>query len=289
VHLCPATLIASLLLALVASACIPPAPEQTLERTYNEATTMGQIQAAGSLRIGITSAAPPLGYARAHGGGPAGFTVTLGREVAATLDVRPEFLTDSPGALLDLIDSGKVDIAFPNLPLTEERVRAHSFTAPYLVTHQRLLVPATSEASSFRDLSGGSVCSAINETTQVPPGRLEPTVRVVSSDPSGCLKLLRTGKVAAVTAAEVYLTWIRSELGGGGARIVGDDLSTEGYGAAVTTGGGWLPFVDAVLAAAESDGTWARAHERWIGPSPDEPPQLSAEEAAALFPSTDPQ
>ena len=58
--------------------------------------------------------------------------------------------------------------------------------------------------------------------------------------------------------------------------------------AAVTVGGGWLPFVNSVLTTAEADGTWADLYERWIGPAP-EPPDLSAEEAAALWPSQSPQ
>lgn len=274
-------------LGLSSSACVPPPPEETLERSYADTTTMGLLQGAGRVRIGVTAGSPPLGYVDPQTEEPTGFTVALGRELAGTLGVRADFIRGTPDRLLELVAADELDIAFPNVPLTEGAVRGNTFSTPYLLVHQRLLVPARSDVTSMEDLAGRRVCAAIHRPTEVPPEAIEPRVQVVTQSVAVCSSLLRRGAVAAITAADVYLHHAVDGLGRRApARIVGDELSTEGYGAAVSPGGGWLPFVNAVLQAAELDGTWADAYRRWIGAEPDEPPALTAEEAAALFPST---
>jgi polar amino acid transport system substrate-binding protein len=186
------------------------------------------------------------------------------------------------------VSSDDLDISFPNVPLTEEAVRGHSFSTPYVLVHQRLLVRASSPLRAVEDLAGERVCAAIDPATSVAPDAIEPRVQVLrAAGVAGCIEPFRTREVAAITAPDAFLRHAVEVLAPHTrAKMVGDELSTEGYGAAVTLGGGWLPFVNAVLGAAELDGTWAEAYTRWVGPNPGEPPELSAEEAAALFPST---
>jgi polar amino acid transport system substrate-binding protein len=277
-----------LALCLLAGACVPPPPEESLERSYGDTTTMGKLQAAGRVRIGVTADSPPLGYVDPQTEEAAGFTVALGREVAGTLGVQVDFTLGPPDRLLELVARDELDIAFPNLPLTEEAVRSHAFSTPYLLVHQRLLVPSSSDVTAVEELAGRRVCAAISRRTEISPEAIEPRVQVVGAESLGdCLPLFRRGAVAAITAPDVYLHHAVNELGRCvPAKIVGDELSAEGYGAVVSPGGGWLPFVNAVLEAAEVDGTWADGYRRWIAARPGEPPGLSAEEAAALFPST---
>lgn len=248
---------------------------------------MGALQDAGRLRIGVTRDAPPLGYVDPRRAEAVGFTVALGREIAETLGVRAAFTLESPDRLLELVASDELDIAFPNVPLTEEVVRSHSFSTPYLLVHQRLMVPSSSTVRTVQDLAGRRVCSAIDPATGVSPDAIEPSVRVLRvGSVEDCIEPLGRRAVAAVTAPDVFLRHAVDVLAPHTrAKIVGDELSTSGYGAAVIPGGGWLPFVNAVLDAAELDGTWAEAYRLWIGSNPGEPPELSAEEAAALFPS----
>jgi polar amino acid transport system substrate-binding protein len=267
---------------------VPPAPEENLERNYSEDTTMGAVQDAGQLRIGVTTDVPPLGYVDPRTEEPVGLTVALGGEIAETLGVRAAFTLGSSDRLLELVASDELDIAFPNVPLTEEAVRSHTFSTPYLVVHQRLMVPSGSTVRTFEDLAGRRFCSAIDPDTGVSPDAIEPGARVMrAGSVADCIEPFRSRAVAAVTAPDVFLRHAVDVLAPHTrAKIVGDELSTSGYGAAVTPGGGWLPFVNAVLDAAELDGTWAEAYRRWIGTNPGEPPELSAEDAAALFPST---
>jgi ABC-type amino acid transport substrate-binding protein len=240
---------------------------------------MAEIQRRGRLRIGIPGRAPPIGW-----GDRRGMSVSLGQLVADALDVAPEIAVASSQDLLARAERGLLDLAFPALPLTEARFRRYVFTDPYVVAHQRLLVAGALPAELR------TICAYGDPKTGADLLAVVPTARVLrASLLSRCLELLSAGRVDAVTADDVFLEYLRSRLeataGGRAPEIVGDDLSTVGYGAVVSTGAADLAaIVERVLVEAESDGTWAQIYSRWVGAPADEPPELSAEEAAALFP-----
>lgn len=76
-----------------------------------------------------------------------------------------------------------------------------------------------------------------------------------------------------------------------GAKITGEQQSTEGYGAAVRTGTStFATLVSQVINEADAEGDWTRFYERWLAayfvePAPEDVPIMSVEEAAALYPT----
>jgi polar amino acid transport system substrate-binding protein len=244
---------------------------------------MGAAQEAGRLRVGLPEDAPPLGF-RDRSGAFGGMGAGLGRLVADALEVPPAFEHGSAEELLAAVERAELDIAFPALTLTEGRLRRYSFTNPYVVAHQRLLVPRRSQVAAVGDLRGGRVCVFLDEATGADLSAIEPSIQVVATDEvARCLRLLASGRVDAVSADDVFLEYMLEDLRG--ARIVGDDLSTVGYGAVVVTGASnFAAIVEQIFADAESDGRWADIYRRWVGTEPDGEPELTAEEAAALYP-----
>jgi polar amino acid transport system substrate-binding protein len=268
--------------ALLLGSCVPPVDDDLPER-FSDETVMGAVQQAGKLRIGLPEDVPPLGFQR-PGGRSGGMGVDLGRLVARALAVRAEFTHTSSTRLLDLLDRAELDLAFPAVALTEARLRRYSFTNPYVVAHQRLLVPAASGVQTVEDLAGARVCSFLEEATGADLSSIESSIVIVAAHHvQRCPELLRNERVEAVTADDLFLEYMLRDLGG--ARIVGDDLSTVGYAAVVTTGASTFgSIVEQVFADAQSDGTWAQIYRRWVEATPGVPPELTAEEAAALYP-----
>jgi polar amino acid transport system substrate-binding protein len=270
------------------AACVPPEPDP-FPRRHEPDTYMAVVQDAGTLRIGIPEDSAPIGYVD-ETGAPQGLAVELGRFVARALHVRPDFRAYPSERLLGLVAIGGLDLGFPVTPLTEELVRNHRVTDPYLVAHQRLLVPAASAWDGVDDLSGVRTCSYTEPRTGVELVELNPDVIVEPApDPMECGARFRRGRVDAVTAPDFYLLSIVRGLGRGApsardARLTGDDLNTAGYAAAVIPVSGFAEFVRLVFEDAESDGRWRRAFEKTVGPPPPSPPALTLEEAAALWP-----
>ena len=281
--------LSAVMVALLAAACVPPEPEVDLSKEYTEDTVMGEIQTAGRIVIGIPDDAYPLGYVDQNDQ-PQGFAAELGREIADKLGVDAQFISGSSEQLLALPKEGAADITFPALAITEERVdQNYQFSDPYYVAHQRLLVRSRGDSviGSTEDLSGETVCAIAGDETQVALDETDPTIEVIEADPQTCLTRLMDVDVAAVTGPDFLLAGLRlqhpEELA-----VTGDQLTTEGLGAVIERGAAaWTDYVNGVLYFAKTEGLWLEAFNETIGQGldePVEPPEITAEEAAALYP-----
>lgn len=251
---------------------------------------MGAIQERGEIVIGIRANASPLGSVEPSSGRARGLSARLGNYLAQTLGVEARYVPGTSAGLIEMVEAGDADIAFVTAPLTERAVRGHSYADPYYIGHQRLLVPQGVEAVS--DLRGATVCSAVDHTTGVSLDRLEPSVQVLKTDRvKKCIDWLRRGRADAATGVDSTLVSIKLALDRRGPdkwRVEGPQLSTVGFAPALPPGfPAYENYVGAVLARAVRDGLWARAYEDLLAPhlGPSDPPGLSREEAAALYPT----
>ena len=279
--------LAAAVLTVLGTACVPPEPVVDLSKDYTEDTVMGEIQARGHIVIGIPDDAYPLGYVDQNDE-PQGFVAELGRDIADKLGVDARFISGNSEQLLSLPKEGAADVTFPALAITEERVdQKYQFSDPYYVAHQRLLVRSDDGVGSLDDLSGDAVCAIAGDTTQVALDETDPSISVVEGDPQECLSRLTSDQVVAVTGPDFLLAGLRlqhpEDL-----TVMGDQLTTEGLGAVIERGAAaWTDYVNGVLFFAKSEGLWEEAFNETIGlglDEPVEPPEITAEEAAALYP-----
>lgn len=272
-------------IALFGAACVPSAETQE-EKEFGESTVMGRIQGGGEIVVGIEANLAPYSSIDAETGEAEGFVVDLAHTVADALGVEATFVGATGSQLISMVTNEEVDLAFPAIPITEDFLRGHKLTQAVYIAHQRLLVRAGSGITGVESLTARKACSFINIDTEVPLQEINDEVKVLQSVRLECGELLAEGKVDAVTASDVYLMSLAAELED--VEIVGDQLTTEGYGA-VTPSKGMTNFVNNTFSQVESDGRWSSFYERRLAPlagSPErEPPDLTAEEAAALYPS----
>lgn len=218
------------------------------------------------------------------------------------------------------------DLAFPALPVTESLVREHTFANPYYVAHQRLLVPTEWGINDETDLPPPhlvdrgpiSVCQPLVRGVGVDIATLPGVERVNTSfvllgqeilypreeatrprSPIDfCWRSFRNSRDTLISAADVFLLDYmaraerRSLERAVPLEIVGHQLTTEGFAPMVEEAAtGMGDWVSAVLGEAKSEGRYMQWYERWIAPYLEdpigEPPTMTIEEAAALFP-TDP-
>lgn len=279
-------------LAVGTGACVPPVEVTTTPAHFNPETVMGEIQARGFLKIGVPSDRPPFGSQSGRLDDVEGATVELGRYVAEALHVDPSFVAAPNDELLGLIDDKSVDVAFPITAITEPLVRHYSFTDPYWVAHQRLL--SLRGTFDLDELGGETVCSFIDPDTEVALDTLNPAIELKTvPDPADCVPTVEKNGVA--TASDAILMGMVEALH---RRVPiyppiigGDELTTEGYGAVVIGDApGFIEVVNNILARAQEDGTWDDAVGGSVAAggqftTPAEPPDLTVEEAAALYPT----
>ena len=281
----PRIVLVGFCLLLIAPACVPPEPDPYRSIRYNRETTMGQIQDRGVLVVGVDPSHPPFSSA-GSGADPEGFAPDLARFVAEALRVEIRFETATSDELIAAMDGSELDLAFPIRPITEKAIRVKSFTDPYFVGHQRLLVEGSAGIDEVDDLEGKRACSYAGPSRVVELDTLVPQVELTEDDLDGCIAALDSGEVDAVTGVDLQLLERLTP----DTRLVGEDITTEGLGAVVTTGANsFARFVSSVFRLAEEDGRWTTSYERWVGSltgEEAEPPELSVGEAALLNPGS---
>jgi glutamate transport system substrate-binding protein len=287
--------LAVLALALVATGCGEDEESATTQaetatpaakvREYPANTTLGKIQQAGRINLGVKSDVPPFGFRNPQSGDLEGFDVDMGKHIADALGVEPRYVEAISDNRIPFLQEGTVDLVLSTMTINAERDQEIDFSEPYYVARGRILVPGDSNIKGIDDLAGRDVCTALGSTyeetirEQAPRAKL----RLVDSY-SECLELVQNGAVDAVSTDDVILTGM----------IIQDDtlkltegepLTTEPYGVGIKDGDTQLKtLVDEVLAAVKEDGRWATAYEKWVGrytKEPQEPPTLTLEEALA--------
>lgn len=278
----------ALVLFLLAS-CVPPEEEIVLERAYGEGTEMGLVQQRGELVAGVPADLPEDLSPGGDGPGPVeGFVTDIATAIAATLDVPLRVERATSEELLDLVENGDIDIAFPLTPVTEKLARRAGPVDPYLIAHQRLLVPSDRNIEQVSDLSSDDiVCPLRQEGMRVHVSRLnEAAEDLRPQDGAGCIKAVERERATVVTGPELDLVGLHQALDG--YEITGEALTTAGYSIVLRRETGtWPGFIEGVLGRFKADGRWLISYNRWLAPylqRAAEPPTMTVEEAAALYP-----
>lgn len=272
--------------ALLGACVSAPEPAEEEVPSFSAESPLGTIQEEGELVAAVPAAAPPLSFA-SRKGNPRGLAVEVARWIAKGLGVEASFVTAPEDEVVQMVEDGRADIAFPTTPITSAILRETTFSNPYYLGHQRLLVPQGSPVRDVYDLAGEKACS-VPSSTEVPLDGIVPTVEVIEAGTAeDCARFIKRGEVLAGTASDLALMGVISRTEG--LEITGDELNTQGYGVVLEPGASSAAdFVDRLLAQARADDLYIDWYAEWVGPYVADPlpdaPNLSAEEAATLFP-----
>jgi glutamate transport system substrate-binding protein len=289
--------LAVMALALFAAACgdddedeggSSDTPDVEVEE-FSADTTMGKIQEAGEITLGVKYDVPPFGFNNPESGEVEGFDVDLGKYIAARLGVEPVFREANSDNRIPLLVDGTIDLILSTMTITQERDLEIDYSEPYYVANGDVLVPEGSDIASLEDLAGNTVCTAIGSTYQTTIKEEVPDadLRLVDGY-SECLELIQTGAVDAVSTDNVILTGmvIQDDT----LQLLDLDYTEEPYGVGIPDGDTEMKeFVDESVAQFIEDGTWQETYDKWVGQYiPEEqhqgPPEITLEEALELFP-----
>jgi glutamate transport system substrate-binding protein len=250
---------------------------------FPEDTTMGKIQAAGEIKIGVKYDVPPFGFKNPQNDEIEGFDVDFGQAIADKLGVEPKFIEAISDNRIPFLQDGTVDLVLSTMTINAERAQEIGFSEPYYIARGRILVPPDSDIAGIDDLAGKKVCTALGSTYEETLKEQAPDADLKLVDSySECLELVQNGAVDAVSTDDVILTGM----------IIQDDtlkltegepLTTEPYGAGLPKDDAeFKEFVDGVLEEYKSGGGWAESYEKWVGQYTGEqqdPPTMTLQEA----------
>lgn len=113
------------------------------------------IEASGTLRIGVDPTFPPFALAREDT--LEGIDIELGRALAAELGLEPRFTWFGYDGLYDALTTGQVDVLLSALVIMPERTKDIAYTTPYFDAGLVLVIPAGNDnITGMNDLDGHS-------------------------------------------------------------------------------------------------------------------------------------
>jgi glutamate transport system substrate-binding protein len=260
--------------------------DQTEEaQQFPAGSTMAKLQDRGEITIGVKYDVPPFGFKNPQSGEIEGFDVDMGKIIADELGVEPKFVEAISDNRIPFLQQGEVDLILSTMTINQERDMEIEFSEPYYIARGRILVPGDSDIKGIEDLAGKRVCTALGSTYEETLREEAPDadLRLVDTY-SECLELLQNGAIDAISTDDVILTGmiIQDDT----LKMVGDELTTEPYGAGIKEGDKeFQKFVSDTLEAAQADGRWEETYQKWVGQYVEQqaqPPEMTLEEALAL-------
>lgn len=205
-----------------------PDPEDV---TFEEGTTMAELNEAGAITIGTKFDQPLFGL-MGPSGTPEGFDVEIGKIIASELGIAEddiEWVETVSANREPFIENGQVDIVIATYTINDARKEVVSFAGPYYMAGQSILVLADNDdIQSEEDLVGQPVCSVTGST---PAAKLEEigAEPVLTDTYSNCLEPLRNGTVVAVSTDNVILAGLAAQ-NEGEFKVAGEPFTEEPYG-----------------------------------------------------------
>ncbi|THF66065.1 amino acid ABC transporter substrate-binding protein [Pseudothauera nasutitermitis] len=228
-----------------------------------------QPAAARKVVVGLDDNFPPMGF-RDEQNKLVGFDIDLAREAATRLGVDVEFRPIEWSAKEAELNSGRIDVLWNGLTITEERKQHIGFTSPYMENHQAIVVAANSPINTKADLAGkvvgvqegSSAVQAVEKEAEITAALKE---LKKFGDNVTALMDLSAGRLDAVVLDEVvgryYIAKRADEY-----RVLEDHFGAEEYGVGTAKENTeLLAKLEEALNAMKQDGSAARISEQWFG------------------------
>jgi polar amino acid transport system substrate-binding protein len=221
---------------------------------------------AEKLTVGSDIPYPP--FEQGKKGSYTGFDVNLMEAIGEEIGREPEFIDSSFETIFRDVAQGKFEAVMSAATITEEREKVVSFSNPYYLSEQAILVKEGSSITGLSDLKGETV-GAQQGTTGLELGKEKAEAGELRPFPEGpdAINALKAGTVAAVIIdAPVAVNAVEEE---GGIEIAEKVPTEESYGIAVAPESSeLLEEINEGLADTVKNGKYAKVYEKWFKEAP---------------------
>lgn len=242
------------------------------EVPYADGTTMADLAAAGTIRIGVKTDQPLFGLTNPATGDPEGFDVEMGKIIADQLGIAPdniEWVNTISANREPFLQSDQVDLVIATYTINDTRKELVGFAGPYYIAGQDILVAAGNPEGItgpewFTENPDATICTQTGSTSITNIG--EYTSNILASDSyASCLEPIRNGQAVAVTTDNVILSGLAYN-NEGEFELLNNAFTEEPYGIGVPLEDTeFRSWINDVLDAAFTSGEWARAWEDTVG------------------------
>ena len=256
-----------------------PSTEDTTETTYAAGSTMAELQAAGTIKVGVKFDQPGFGLKNPTTGDVEGFDIEIAELLMEPLGVDIEFVESVSKNREPFLQDGTVQLVVATYTINDARKQVIDFAGPYFVAEQDIMVKADEEdIDSVEDLNGKNVCTVKGSTSATNLTAAAPTANVTLFDTySQCAEAMTDGRVEAVTTDNTILAGL-VQASDGAFKLLEAPFSDEPYGIGLSKGDDdFRDYLNDRLEEIFENGDWADAFASTLGAiglDTPEPPEL---------------
>jgi polar amino acid transport system substrate-binding protein len=238
------------------------------DSTGSETTASAESAEGGGEKLVVGSDIPYPPFEQGKKGSYTGFDVELMEAIGEEIGREPEFNDSSFETIFRDVAQGKFEAVMSAATITEEREKVVTFSNPYYLSEQAILVKEGSPIKGLADLKG-KVVAAQQGTTGLELGKEKAEASELRPYPEGpdADNALKAGTVEAVIIDAPVAKQQAEELGG--IEIVEKVPTEETYGIAVAKDNTELAEqLNEGLMKTVEDGTYAKVYEKWFKEAP---------------------
>lgn len=260
-------------LAIVVAGCGGGSSSSSSSTTSEETSEAGGTggaeetsESAEKLTIGSDIPYPPFEQGKA--GSYTGFDVNLMEAIGEEIGREPEFIKSSFETIFRDVAQGKFEAVMSAATITEEREKVVSFSLPYYLSEQAIVVAEGSSITGLSDLKGKTV-AAQQGTTGLALGKEKAEAGELRPYPEGptAINALKAGTVEAVIIDAPVAVKATEEISG--LEIAEKVPTEETYGIAVAKESTeLLEQINEGLKETIEDGKYAKVYETWFHEAP---------------------
>ncbi|MCK9262561.1 MAG: amino acid ABC transporter substrate-binding protein [Desulfomonilia bacterium] len=227
-----------------------------------------KVKAVGKLAIGIDDAFPPMEF-RNEQNELVGFDIDASRELGKRLGIAIEHVPTAWKGVIMSLKTKKFDIIWSGMSVTEERMKEISFTNPYIMQKQIMVVKADNEkVKSVKDLDkahiAGVQLGSTSEEALKSLGTEFKEVKRYDNNTSAFMDL-KIGRIDALAVDELVGRYYLSQRPGE-YRVLPEPLASEPIGIGIRQADVALKdMIQKTLDEMFADGTMKKISIKWFG------------------------
>ena len=231
-------------------------------------STLSQIKQRGVLRVGVTQAPPWFSKDPKSGEWNSGLGVSMGKAMAAALNVKFEPVEVSWGTAIAALQGNKIDVMYM-MDATPERAQAVDFPkAPLLYYSLAVLARDDLPVKAWADLDQPSVRISVPQASSMDKFLTEHVAKAQISrfpDNAAAIAAFQSGRADAVCLFHPPLLAARQKLGTGKI-VVPVPAQSQASSAAVRKEAdhAWVDWIDQQLAKYYSSGLTQKWYEEFL-------------------------
>lgn len=201
-------------LALVLSGCGSSSKSSSSASSAKSTgqSTVQQIKKRGTIRIAVFGDLPPYGWVNKQGQ-RVGYDLTLARQIAKDLKVKPKFVQVNANNRVDALNSNKVDLVLANFTVTPERKQVVDFASPYMKVSVGVVSPKSQPITKASQLQGKNLIVTKGTTAENYFTSKQPNVKLLKFDSkTQQFNALKNNRGVALADDNSYLyAWVKDQ------------------------------------------------------------------------------